>query len=102
MIEIIKSIYKRKSYKRLRSVVEVLYAQYERSEDNHISTSELARSTGKDASNIGKSLARMRKEGIVDVKHPETKKTKKGGRIRRLYKLSSKAYEVIKKTKTAN
>ena len=107
MIERIESIYKRKSFKRLRAVLEVLYAQYKGAKDNHISISELAKATKKDASGVGKILIKMREEKIVDVTYSmylrEKKyKPKERGKIRRLYRLSPEAYNIIEKTKTAN
>ncbi len=107
MIERIESIYRRKSYKRLRAVLEELYVQYKGAKDNHISISELARKIKKDASSVGKILVEMEEEGIVDVTYSmysREKKYKPKERVkaRRLYRLSPEAYNIIEKTKTAN
>jgi DNA-binding transcriptional ArsR family regulator len=103
MTEKIKSIYKKKSYKRLRPVLEFLYSRYWKSEGEYISTSDLAKEMGKDISGIRKALKKFELNGIVDIRYPEGKKdkAKKGGKIRILYRLSQEAYNIIRKTKTA-
>ena len=98
MTEIIKSIYKKKSYGKLKLILEFLYAQHERSENEYISVSDLARKRKikKDVSNTRKVLIKMGKEGIIDVKCLGDARNKK------LYKLSKEAYNIIKRIKTAS
>ena len=102
--ERIESIYKRKSYSKLKSILELLYVQYQRSRDEYVSVSKLAKKIEADSSNTRKSIEKMRKEGIVNAIYSEEKKhkAKKGGKVRRLYKLSLEAYNIIEKAKTAN
>ncbi len=102
MAERIELIYKKESHKKLKLILESLYARYQRLKNEYISVSELATKIEKDLSNTRKVLIKMEKEGIVDAKYSENAKGKtRGGRTKKSYRLSQEAYDIIKETKTA-